>query len=195
MLFLHVHSYIHAWTPLFRGKRGSRHLVPTSLTRLGWFRIPSIDQYSSLLPPVGVWSVSQYQCGGPSSQNPYASKPRWAVTPPTIIMRRMPIPVRPQPFLEGGCPPSIYAGLARVSPGCPPGRGRLHTCYSPVRRSPAEEDCSSSPLPLDLQVLSLPLAFILSQDQTLRCYLYIFRYLSNFSLSARRPLLYQGTRR
>ena len=23
------------------------------------------------------------------------------------------------------------------SPGCPPGRGRLHTCYSPVRRSPA----------------------------------------------------------
>ena len=23
----------------------------------------AIDQYSSLLPPVGVWSVSQYQCG------------------------------------------------------------------------------------------------------------------------------------
>ncbi len=30
----------------------------------GWFRLSSIDQYSSLLPPVGVWSVSQYQCGG-----------------------------------------------------------------------------------------------------------------------------------
>ena len=26
---------------------------------------------SSLLPPVGVWTVSQFQCGGPSSQNPY----------------------------------------------------------------------------------------------------------------------------
>ena len=39
--------------------------------------------YSSLLPPVGVWSVSQYQCGGPSSQNPYASSPWWAVAPPT----------------------------------------------------------------------------------------------------------------
>ncbi len=26
-----------------------------------------------------------------------------------------------------------------------------------------------TPLPLDLHVLSLPLAFILSQDQTLRC--------------------------
>ncbi len=25
---------------------------------------------SLLLPPVGVWSVSQYQCGGMSSQNP-----------------------------------------------------------------------------------------------------------------------------
>ena len=24
-----------------------------------------------LLPPVGVWTVSQFQCGGPSSQNPY----------------------------------------------------------------------------------------------------------------------------
>ena len=31
----------------------------------------------------------------------------------------------------------------------------------------------SPPLPPDLHVLSLPLAFILSQDQTLRCYLYI----------------------
>ena len=40
--------------------------------RLKGFTTP-IDQYSSLLPPVGVWSVSQYQCGGPSSQNPYAS--------------------------------------------------------------------------------------------------------------------------
>ena len=28
---------------------------------------------ASLLPPVGVWAVSQSQCGGPSSQNPYPS--------------------------------------------------------------------------------------------------------------------------
>ncbi len=34
-----------------------------------------IDQYSSLLPPVGVWSVSQYQCGGSPSQDPYPSSP------------------------------------------------------------------------------------------------------------------------
>ncbi len=37
--------------------------------------LASIAQYSLLLPPVGVWSVSQYQCGGSSSQTPYASKP------------------------------------------------------------------------------------------------------------------------
>ena len=52
-------------------------------------------------------------------------------------MRRMPIPVRIAPFLPRGCPPGIYAGLALLSQGCPPDRGRLHTCYSPVRRSPA----------------------------------------------------------
>ena len=52
--------------------------------------------------------------------------------------------------------------------------GRLHTCYSPVRRSPADKTEVSSPLPLDLHVLSLSLAFILSQDQTLRCYLSFF---------------------
>ena len=52
------------------GKRGLRPVGPYSLTRHGWFRVPPIDQYPLLLPPVGVWSVSQYQCGGPSSQIP-----------------------------------------------------------------------------------------------------------------------------
>ena len=62
-----------------------------------------------------------------------------------------------------------YAVLVGISPGYPPVMGRLHTCYSPVRRSPAAECKHSAPLPLDLHVLSLSLAFILSQDQTLRC--------------------------
>ena len=39
-------------------------------TRHGWIRITPIVQYSSLLPPVGVWAVSQSQCGGPPSQGP-----------------------------------------------------------------------------------------------------------------------------
>ena len=59
--------------------------------------------------------------------------------------------------------------LVRISPGYPPVQGRSHTRYSPVRRSPAELSKLNSPLPLDLHVLGLSLAFILSQDQTLRC--------------------------
>jgi hypothetical protein len=54
--------------------------------------------------------------------------------------------------------------LARVSPGYPPLPGRLPTCYSPVRRSPAAEATFAH----DLHVLSTPPAFILSQDQTLQ---------------------------
>ena len=34
-------------------------------------------------------------------------------------------------------------------------------------------------MPLDLHVLSLPLAFILSQDQTLRCYI-LFIFLTKY---------------
>ena len=50
--------------------------------------------------------------------------------------------------------------------------GKLLTCYAPFRRSPPEY-CYPA-LPLDLHVLSLPLAFILSQDQTLLCIFLIF---------------------
>ena len=63
-----------------------------------------------------------------------------------------------------------YGVLIRVSSGYPPVKGKLHTRYAPVRRSPASEDL----LPLDLHVLSLPLAFILSQDQTLRCNYFLY---------------------
>ena len=36
---------------------------PSSLTRHCWIRLAPIVQYSPLLPPVGVWAVSQSQCG------------------------------------------------------------------------------------------------------------------------------------
>ena len=49
--------------------------------------------------------------------------------------------------------------------GYPSVIGRLHTRYAPVRNSSAPEGL----LPFYLHVLSLPLAFILSQDQTLHC--------------------------
>ena len=84
-------------------------------------------------------------------------------------MRRMPIRHRLLAFPLGRCLPRDYAVLVGISPGYPPVAGRLHTCYSPVRRSPAAFSKLTAPLPLDLHVLSLSLAFILSQDQTLRC--------------------------
>ena len=87
--------------------------------------------------------------------------------PANYLMSRMPIRDRIAPFNAGRCRPACYGVLVRISPGYPPVAGRLHTRYAPVRRSPAVY--CYTPLPLDLHVLSLPLAFILSQDQTLHC--------------------------
>ena len=61
-----------------------------------------------------------------------------------------------------------YGVLDQISPDYPPVTGRLHTRYAPVRRSPPSV-LLPHVLPLDLHVLGLPLAFILSQDQTLHC--------------------------
>ena len=91
-------------------------------------------------------------------------------------MRRMPIRHRIAPFPRGRCLPRDYAVLVGISPGYPPVAGRLHTCYSPVRRSPPEVSKLTPALPLDLHVLSLSLAFILSQDQTLRCCILSFLF-------------------
>ena len=46
---------------------------PSSLTRHCWIRLAPIVQYSPLLPPVGVWAVSQSQCDWSSSQTSYPS--------------------------------------------------------------------------------------------------------------------------
>ena len=70
MLILQVPARRYAYRSFFPAKRGLQAMDHSSLTRLGWFSLSTIDQYSSLLPPVGVWTVSQFQCGGPSSQNP-----------------------------------------------------------------------------------------------------------------------------
>ena len=56
---------------------------PSSFTRCCWVRLAPIAQYSLLLPPVGVWTVSQFQCGRSASQLGYPSLAWWAVTPPT----------------------------------------------------------------------------------------------------------------
>ena len=59
---------------------------------------------------------------------------------------------------------SEHPVLAPISWSYPRARGRLPTCYSPVRHSSPPEDGSA----FDLHVLSTPPAFVLSQDQTLR---------------------------
>ena len=92
----------------------------------------------------------------------------------------MPIPVRISPFLCRGCPPQIYAVLASLSEGCTPDRGRLHTCYSPVRHSPAER-ASSFPAAVRLACVK-PAASVHpepgSNSPLLVIYLYI--YLQSF---------------
>ena len=56
---------------------------PSSFTRRCCVRVPPIAQYFPLLPPVGVWAVSQSQCGRSTSQFGYQSSPWWAITSPT----------------------------------------------------------------------------------------------------------------
>ena len=86
--------YRGCWHVVSRGfLLGYRHYRPrrqrftirrsSSLTRRRCIRVSSIVQYSPLLPPVGVWAVSQSQCGRSTSQSGYRSSPWWAVTPPS----------------------------------------------------------------------------------------------------------------
>ena len=77
------------------------------------------------------------------------------------LIGRGAIPEWPKPF-----PLGAYAVLATVSSGCPPLRGRsprdTHPSATRVHRS------RSSGFSFDLHVLSMPPAFVLSQDQTLK---------------------------
>ena len=61
-------------------------------------------------------------------------------------------------------------------PGLSPCYGLV--AYVLLTRAPVAGGCiATSPMPLDLHVLGLSLAFILSQDQTLRCiFLFYFFY-------------------
>ncbi len=87
----------------------------------------------------------------------------------------MAIRSRCYPLNSKGCPSELLRGIRRNF-------FRLSPCYGQVpyvllTRAPvAGGSIATSPLPLDLHVLSLSLAFILSQDQTLRCCLYIFLF-------------------
>ena len=82
-------------------------------------------------------------------------------------MRRMPIPYR----LAFPLNAMQHPGLWGISPhfyGLYPCRGQV--AYVLLTSAPVADRRIATPsLPLDLHVLSLSLAFILSQDQTLRC--------------------------
>ena len=59
-------------------------------------------------------------------------------------------------------------GINPSFPGLFPWQGQVPYAFR-TRAPVAGRKASFSPLPLDLHVLGLPLAFILSQDQTLHC--------------------------
>ena len=99
-------------------------------------------------------------------------------------MRRMTIRSRIAPLNQQGCPRRLLRGIRRnffrLSPCC----GQVS--YVLLTRAPvAGGSVATPPLPLDLHVLSLSLAFILSQDQTLRCYLYCVLFLFYFNRAER----------
>ena len=77
-------SYRGCWHRVSRGLfAGYRHYLPlqkefttrrpSSSTRRRCIRLSPIVQDSPLLPPVGVWTVSQFQCGRSTSQSGYPS--------------------------------------------------------------------------------------------------------------------------
>ena len=76
-------GFFHRYRHYRPGRKEFTSQRTSSSTRRCCVRVSPIAQDSPLLPPVGVWTVSQFQCGWPSSQTSYPSLPWWAVTPPT----------------------------------------------------------------------------------------------------------------
>ena len=95
--------------------------------------------------------------------------------PANKLMQRMTIRHRIAPLIPGRCLPGILCGIRRNFFRLSPCDGQVS--YVLLTRAPvAGGSIATPPLPLDLHVLSLSLAFILSQDQTLRCCLYLFSF-------------------
>ena len=114
-----VHTKIHTWTTLFPYKRSLQPIGQSSFTLLGWFRLASIDQYSSLLPPVGVWTVSQFQCGGTFLSEPLSIEGLVGRYPANNLMERIPIDDRNSlivPPCGRTMPSGINLSFERLSP-------------------------------------------------------------------------------
>ena len=84
------------------------------------------------------------------------------------LMGRMPIPDRTESFPIPAMQLGFLWGINPPFGGLSPCPGQV--AYALRTRAPvAGGRIAAAPLPLDLHVLGLSLAFILSQDQTLRC--------------------------
>ena len=84
------------------------------------------------------------------------------------LMGRMPIPDRTESFPTTSMQRRFLWGINPPFGGLSPCPGQV--AYALRTRAPvAGGRIAAAPLPLDLHVLGLSLAFILSQDQTLRC--------------------------
>ena len=87
--------------------------------------------------------------------------------PANCLMRRMPILDR-NSFPPVPCSTKELWGIRRDFSRLSPSQGQV--AYVLLTSAPVADRSIATPsLPLDLHVLSLSLAFILSQDQTLRC--------------------------
>ncbi len=92
--------------------------------------------------------------------------------PANQLMLRMPIPCR-RSFQRRAMRRDVLCGIRPSFPGLFPCRGQV--AYVLLTSAPVVIRSVATPmLPLDLHVLSLSLAFILSQDQTLRCQIFFF---------------------
>ena len=88
-------------------KRSLQTIDPSSFTRLGWFSLPAIDQYSSLLPPdLPLRTPIHRRFGGP-------------------LPRQLPNGTHAHPTADRSfnkythADPLFYAVLIRLSPGYP----------------------------------------------------------------------------
>ena len=83
----------------------------------------------------------------------------------------MPVRGRIASLSPRGCPQREPWGIIRRFHRLSPGRGLV--AYALRTRAPLSSP--EGPLPSDLHVLGLPLAFILSQDQTLHCIIVLLK--------------------
>src|ERR1700704_423292 len=76
-------GFFHRYRHYRPGRKEFTSQGTSSSTRRCCVRVSPIAQNSPLLPPVGGWTVFQFQCGRAPSQAGYRSLPWWAITPPT----------------------------------------------------------------------------------------------------------------